>query len=57
MSHWNVKGMNFKSVHSMLDDIQSELDSYVDVIAEVIVAFGGDATISCNATELAKYEI
>ena len=38
----------------MIDDIQSELDSYVDVIAEVIVAFGGDATIRYNATELSN---
>jgi DNA-binding ferritin-like protein len=49
--------MNFKAVHSMLDDIQSELDSYVDVIAEVIVAFGGNATISCNTTELSNVDI
>ena len=38
----------------MIDDIQSELDSYVDVIAEVIVAFEGNATISCNATKLSN---
>jgi starvation-inducible DNA-binding protein len=57
MSHWNIKGMNFKSVHDMLDDIQSELDSEVDVIAEVIVAFGGNATIRCNTTELSNVDI
>ena len=41
----------------MIDDIQSELDCYVDVIAEVIVAFEGNATIRCNATELSNVDI
>lgn len=57
ISHWNIKGMNFKSIHTMLDDIQSDLDGYIDNVAEIIVAFGGNAVIEYNTTELSNIDI
>ncbi|MBD2201559.1 DNA starvation/stationary phase protection protein Dps [Calothrix sp. FACHB-1219] len=42
-AHWNVKGMNFISLHKMFDDLAGEVDGHVDSIAERLVALGGIA--------------
>ncbi|WP_109353978.1 DNA starvation/stationary phase protection protein Dps [Sphingorhabdus sp. EL138] len=42
-AHWNVKGPNFIALHELFDRIHSQVDGYVDLIAERIVALGGQA--------------
>lgn len=40
-AHWNVKGMNFYSLHELFDAIAGELEGYVDMVAERVTALGG----------------
>ena len=40
-AHWNVKGMNFYSLHLLFDEMASELEEFVDMVAERITALGG----------------
>lgn len=40
-AHWNVKGMNFMSLHVLFDDLASNFDRYADDIAERATALGG----------------
>lgn len=42
-AHWNVKGMDFYQLHELFDAIATELEGYVDTIAERITALGGYA--------------
>ncbi|MGB7068801.1 MAG: DNA starvation/stationary phase protection protein Dps [Pyrinomonadaceae bacterium] len=42
-AHWNVKGMNFIALHELFDRVATELDTYVDDIAERITTLGGTA--------------
>jgi len=58
-AHWNVKGPSFIALHELFDRAHSEVEGYVDTIAERIVQFGGIAhgTVRSSAasTELADY--
>lgn len=38
--HWNVKGANFSSLHSLFGDIYDLLSSGLDTVSETIVALG-----------------
>lgn len=42
-AHWNVKGPNFIALHKLFDEINEEVEDYVDLIAERIVQLGGTA--------------
>jgi starvation-inducible DNA-binding protein len=42
-AHWNVKGMNFLELHQLFDQMATQLEEYVDAIAERITALGGVA--------------
>lgn len=42
-AHWNIKGVNFIALHELFDRIYSELAGYSDIIAERLVALGGQA--------------
>ena len=42
-AHWNVKGPHFYQLHTMFDEIATEVSEYVDEIAERITALGGTA--------------
>ncbi|MFM7905564.1 MAG: DNA starvation/stationary phase protection protein Dps, partial [Microcystis sp.] len=42
-AHWNVKGLNFYQLHSLFDEMATELDDYGDMVAERITALGGTA--------------
>lgn len=42
-AHWNVKGMNFYQLHELFDAMATELEGYVDLVAERITALGGTA--------------
>jgi starvation-inducible DNA-binding protein len=42
-AHWNVKGPSFIALHELFDQINGEVEEYVDLIAERIVQLGGIA--------------
>lgn len=42
-AHWNVKGMDFYQLHELFDEIATELEEYVDMVAERVTALGGTA--------------
>jgi starvation-inducible DNA-binding protein len=42
-AHWNVKGMNFFQLHSLFDEMASELEEFIDMVAERVTALGGMA--------------
>ena len=42
-AHWNVKGPQFQSLHELFDAVNSDVQEYVDMIAERAVALGGEA--------------
>ena len=48
-AHWNVKGPNFIALHKLFDEINEEVEDYVDVIAERIVQLGGVAEGTARA--------
>jgi starvation-inducible DNA-binding protein len=42
-AHWNVKGPSFISLHKLFDDINEDVEDYVDLVAERAVQLGGVA--------------
>jgi len=60
-AHWNVKGMQFISLHKLFDDIHEQVEEHADVIAERIMSVGGTAfgTLQSAAenTQLRKYPV
>lgn len=42
-AHWNVKGPTFIALHKLFDEINEDVENYVDLIAERIVQLGGVA--------------
>jgi starvation-inducible DNA-binding protein len=42
-AHWNVKGPAFIALHKLFDDINEDVEEYVDLIAERVVQLGGIA--------------
>jgi starvation-inducible DNA-binding protein len=40
-AHWNVKGPQFIALHKLFDEINEEVEDYVDTIAERAVQLGG----------------
>ena len=50
-AHWNVKGPSFIGLHKLFDEINSDVEEYVDLIAERIIQLGGvaEGTARCAA--------
>lgn len=42
-AHWNIKGLNFYSLHLLFDQVHGEIEEGVDLIAERIGQLGGIA--------------
>src|SRR5438477_13211874 len=40
-AHWNVKGPQFIALHKLFDEINEDVEDYVDLIAERAVQLGG----------------
>jgi starvation-inducible DNA-binding protein len=42
-AHWNVKGSDFIALHKLFDEVNEDVEEYVDLIAERAVQLGGTA--------------
>jgi starvation-inducible DNA-binding protein len=58
-AHWNVKGQSFIGLHKLFDEINEDVEEYVDLLAERVVQLGGvaEGTARCAAerSTLAEY--
>src|SRR5215203_4058131 len=50
-AHWNVKGPSFIGRHKLFDEINNDVEEYVDLLAERVVQLGGvaEGTARCVA--------
>jgi len=60
-AHWNVKGMDFLQLHELFDEMATELEEYVDMVAERVTALGGTALgtarIAAESSILPEYAL
>ena len=60
-AHWNVKGMSFIALHELFDQAATEVDGYVDMIAERVTILGGTAEgtvrVSASKSTLPQYPL
>jgi len=42
-AHWNVKGSQFIALHKLFDEVNEDVEEYVDLLAERVVQLGGIA--------------
>lgn len=60
-AHWNVKGMDFYQLHELFDEMATELEEYIDLVAERVTALGGlamgTARIAATQSELPEYPL
>lgn len=58
-AHWNVKGPSFIALHELFDEINTDVEEYVDTIAERVVQLGGHAEgtarIAAKRSTLGEY--
>ena len=50
-AHWNVKGPTFIALHKLFDEVNEDVEEYVDLIAERIVQLGGIAEGTVGVVE------
>jgi len=50
-AHWNVKGPSFIGLHKLFDEVNADVETYVDLIAERVVQLGGIAEGTIGAVE------
>jgi starvation-inducible DNA-binding protein len=58
-AHWNVKGPSFIALHKLFDEINEDVEEYVDLLAERVVQLGGvaegTARMVAGRTTLTEY--
>ena len=42
-AHWNVKGMDFYQLHELFDELATEVEEFIDLVAERVTALAGTA--------------
>jgi starvation-inducible DNA-binding protein len=47
-AHWNVKGPNFIALHQLFDQVNEDIEDYIDLIAERAVQLGGIANSTAH---------
>src|SRR5205809_7797711 len=50
-AHWNVKGPTFIALHKLFDEVNEDVENYVDLIAERVVQLGGVAEGTIGAAQ------
>lgn len=59
-AHWNVKGPNFIALHKLFDEVNEDVEEYIDLIAEQIAQLGGvakgTARMVVAGSTLSEYE-
>ena len=48
-AHWNVKGPDFIALHKLFDEVNDDVEEYVDLLAERAVQLGGVADGTARA--------
>ncbi len=60
-AHWNLKGREFIAVHLMLDGFRTQVDGYVDTMAERVTQLGatalGTTQTTAKASTLTPYPV
>lgn len=60
-AHWNVKGMNFIALHELFDRVSTEVETYVDTLAERVTTLGGTALgtvrVASSKSSLSEYPL
>ena len=51
-AHWNVRGPHFIALHKLFDEVNADVEDYVDLIAERAIQLGG--TVEGTARSVAK---
>ena len=58
-AHWNVKGPSFIALHKLFDEVNEDVEDYVDEIAERAVQLGGvaegTARMAAKRSSLSEY--
>ncbi|MEM8603364.1 MAG: DNA starvation/stationary phase protection protein Dps [Cyanobacteria bacterium P01_H01_bin.121] len=60
-AHWNVKGPQFIQLHELFDEMASEVEEFIDLVAERITALGavayGTARVAAETSLLPEYPL
>jgi starvation-inducible DNA-binding protein len=60
-AHWNVKGIHFFQLHELFDQVSTETEAYMDLIAERATTLGGTALgtvrVSAANSTLSEYPL
>jgi starvation-inducible DNA-binding protein len=60
-AHWNVRGPHFIALHKLFDEVNADVEDYVDLIAERAVQLGGNvdgtARSVAKRSTLAEYPV
>jgi starvation-inducible DNA-binding protein len=60
-AHWNVKGPDFIALHKLFDEVNEDVEEYVDLTAERVVQLGGvaegTARLAVKASKLSEYPL
>ncbi len=60
-AHWNVKGIHFFQLHQLFDQVSTETEAFMDLIAERATTLGGTALgtvrVSAANSTLSEYPL
>ena len=60
-AHWNVKGIHFFQLHELFDQVSTEVEGFMDLIAERATTLGGTALgtvrVAAGKSTLSEYPL